>query len=95
MSRPCAIPGCTRPAKDHQLMCWPHWCRVPKALNRAIFATVHDRPRTEYRKHVSAAIAAVVAKEKAGGPTPTATCVIPNCRKRAPAAEPFCPEHRA
>jgi hypothetical protein len=24
----------------------------------------------------------------------TATCIIPNCRKRAPSGEPFCSNHR-
>ncbi len=96
MSRPCAIPGCERPAKDHQLMCWPHWCRVPKALNRAIFAAARNlrSDPDAYRKVRDAGVAAVVAKEAEGGPTRTATCIVTNCRKLAPRGEPFCSGHR-
>lgn len=90
----CAIPGCGRLAKDSQLMCWPHWCRVPKAVNRAIFATYAAGKGADYDQHVADAVAAVVAKEAAGSPTLTATCIIPNCRKHAPADEPFCSVHR-
>lgn len=75
-------------------MCWRHWCRVPRVLNKAIFATVRDRDRTDYDKHVADAIAAVLAKEAAGAPTLTATCIVTNCRKHAPADEPFCSVHR-
>lgn len=72
---PCAIPGCTRPAKPQQLMCWPHWRRVPKALNHAVFETYEDARGRElggealreatanYRQARDAAIAAVVEKE--------------------------------
>jgi hypothetical protein len=66
MTHACAIPGCERPAKDRQLMCWPHWRRVPKALNRAIFDTYAHGPRDAYRENVAAAIDMVNAKEGAG-----------------------------
>lgn len=70
---PCPIDGCTRLAKPRQLMCWPHWRRVPKALNYAVFDTfrafdtayapnISDR-YDEYLKARDAAIAAVEAKE--------------------------------
>lgn len=88
----CAIPGCTRPAKDHQIMCWPLWCRVPKVINRAIFATYRSGKGVDYDQHVADAVAAVVAKE-AAEPS-KAVCIIPNCRKSAPAGEPFCAAHR-
>lgn len=39
---PCPIAGCEAHAKPGQLMCWPHWRRVPKALNRAVFDTFAD-----------------------------------------------------
>lgn len=67
MSKPCAIPTCTAPAKDHQLMCWPHWRRVPKALNHAVFDTYRNMRRdpSAYRQARDAAIDAVVEKEKA------------------------------
>lgn len=63
----CAIPGCTNGAKPHQLMCWPHWRRVPKVLNHAVFdtyANIRKDPQS-YREARDAAIAAVVAKEAA------------------------------
>lgn len=68
MSHACAIPGCDRPAKDGQLMCWPHWRRVPRALNYAVFSTYRDLGRfpgagERYRIARDAAISAVVAKE--------------------------------
>lgn len=66
MSHACAIPGCEAGAKDGQLMCWPHWRRVPKALNHAVFDTYRNY-RTDpwaYRQARDAAISAVVAKEK-------------------------------
>jgi len=92
----CAIPGCTRPAKDHQLMCWPHWCRVPKVLNRAIFAAARNlrSDPAAYRKVRDEGIAAVVAKEAAEGPTATHTCIDPTCQKRTIPTEPFCELHR-
>lgn len=67
MSHPCAIPGCTRPAKDRQLMCWPHWRRVPKALNRAIFATYAHGPIQSYRENVAEAVRIVQAKDASDG----------------------------
>lgn len=63
MSHPCALPDCERPAKDGQLMCWPHWRRVPKALNRAIFDTYARGPAEAYRDNVAEAIRAVQDKE--------------------------------
>jgi hypothetical protein len=54
-------------------MCWPHWRRVPKALNHAVFDTYeywqrdprHDTQRS-YQEARDAAIAAVEAKEAEG-----------------------------
>ena len=79
-------------------MCWPHWCRVPKALNRAVFAAYRalrspGGPEA-YREARDAAIAAVVAKEAESGPTRTATCIVTDCRKLTPPGEPFCSVHR-
>lgn len=67
MSHACAIPGCTRPAKQRQLMCWPHWRRVPKALNRAIFDTYANGPMADYRANVAEAIRVIQEKEKSDG----------------------------
>ena len=63
MSHPCAIPDCKRPAKDGQLMCWPHWRRVPKVLNRAIFDTFAHGPRDAYRSNVAEAVRIIQEKE--------------------------------
>lgn len=71
--KPCPVKGCTAHAKPNQLMCWPHWRRVPKPLNRAVFETYADmrgyggydavdRLR-RYQEARDAAIAAVEAKE--------------------------------
>jgi len=67
---PCPVAGCEAHAKPGQLMCWPHWRRVPKALNRAVFDTFaewerdprHDTHRS-YRQARDAAIAAVNEKK--------------------------------
>lgn len=63
----CAIPTCTAQAKPNQLMCWPHWRRVPKALNHAVFDTYRNlrNDPSAYRQARDAAIDAVVEKEKA------------------------------
>ena len=44
-------------------MCWPHWRRVPKVLNRAIFDTCAFGPADVYRANVAEAIAVIQAKE--------------------------------
>lgn len=71
---PCPIKGCKAHAKPNQLMCWPHWRRVPKALNHAVFDTYRDWQRDArhdtvqaYRQARDAAIAAVEAKETEEG----------------------------
>lgn len=65
MSHACAIPECARPAKDRQLMCWPHWRRVPKALNREIFSTYAHGPIADYRANVAEAVRLIQEKERA------------------------------
>jgi len=67
---PCPVKGCTAHAKPQQLMCWPHWRRVPKALNHAVFDTHRTwqrdptgAHRQSYEQARDAAIAAVEAKE--------------------------------
>ncbi len=62
---PCPIAGCTRNAKPNQLMCWPHWRRVPRVLNHAVFDTYRNirNDPDSYRDARTAAIAAVEAKE--------------------------------
>lgn len=59
----CAIPGCERGAKPHQLMCWPHWRRVPKALNKAIFETYRSGMGPDYDANVAEAVRIVQEKE--------------------------------
>lgn len=65
MSHPCRIPDCPSPAKDGQLMCLLHWRRVPRALNRAIFATYSNGPREDYLANVAEAVRVVQEKEAA------------------------------
>lgn len=65
MSHACAIPDCTRPAKDGQLMCWPHWRRMPKILNRAIFETHAQYSLSDYRANVAEAVRVIQEKEAA------------------------------
>lgn len=62
---PCPVKGCTSHAKPNQLMCWPHWRRVPKPLNHAVFDTYRNlrHDPAAYRQARDAAIAAVEAKE--------------------------------
>jgi len=64
----CPIKGCTTRAKPNQLMCWPHWRRVPKALNHAVFETYRNMANdvSAYRSARDAAIEAVEAKEAEG-----------------------------
>lgn len=64
MSHPCAIPTCPRPAKDQQLMCWPHWRRVPRALNKAIFETYRGGMGADYRANVAEAVRVIQEKEQ-------------------------------
>ena len=66
MSHPCPIAHCRRQAKDGQLMCWPHWRRVPRALNHAVFDTFRNlrSDPAAYRQARDAAISAVEEKEK-------------------------------
>ena len=66
---PCPIKGCGANAKPNRLMCWPHWRRVPKALNHAVFDTYRNigRDPAAYAEARDAAIAAVEAKEVADG----------------------------
>lgn len=63
--KPCPVKGCTAHAKPNQLMCWPHWRRVPKPLNHAVFDTYRNlrSDPAAYREARDAAIAAVEAKE--------------------------------
>ena len=64
---PCPVSGCDALAKPGQLMCWPHWRRVPKSLNRAVFDTFANMRKepAAYAQARKAAIAAVEAKEAA------------------------------
>jgi len=67
IGNPCPVKDCTAHAKPGQLMCWPHWRRVPKILNHAVFetfATCRSEPEA-YRKARSAAIDVVENKEAA------------------------------
>lgn len=77
-------------------MCWAHWCRVPKRINRLVFETYARRTvnTEDYRQARQSAIDAVVAKEKVDGPTATMTCIDPSCSKRTVPGKPLCWVHR-
>lgn len=64
MSHACPIPDCERSAKDGQLMCWPHWRRVPKILNRQIFDTYGARDWPNYRIARDEAVRIVTLKDR-------------------------------
>ena len=46
-------------------MCWSHWRRVPKVLNRAIFDTYAHGPKASYDANVAEAISVIQGKEAA------------------------------
>lgn len=64
MPHPCRIATCTRPAKDGQLMCWPHWRGLPRRLKDAIFETYRNGPRESYLANVDEAVRLIEAKEQ-------------------------------
>ena len=63
--RLCPVKGCEKQPQPNQPMCWPHWRRVPRALNHAVFDTYRDMGNNPgaYLEARAAAIAAVEAKE--------------------------------
>ena len=63
MSHACAIASCTRPAKDQQLMCWPHWRGLPRRLKDAIFETYRSGMGEDYDANVEQAIKLIDEKE--------------------------------
>lgn len=64
-THPCPIPQCEHRISKSLLMCWPHWRRVPKFLQRVIWREVKSADRTEYTKAVKQAIEIVTEKVKA------------------------------
>jgi hypothetical protein len=71
----CPVKSCARGRKIEHLMCWPHWNRVPRILQRAVWDTFgrlrrsgpteFQEARAQYDKAAADAIAAVEAKEAA------------------------------
>ncbi len=65
----CHAKGCEVPVPPRMLMCYWHWRRVPRALQRQVWATyrpgqeVDKRPSEEYLAAMRDAIEAVAAKE--------------------------------
>ena len=43
----CPVPGCGRGRRDGDLMCRPHWLRVPAAMQRAVWDAFR-----KYQRHV-------------------------------------------
>jgi len=68
----CPIDGCTRTRQSGQLMCKPHWYKVPKELRDKVWKTArkmwNDDPDVEtaykaWREAADEAIAAVELRE--------------------------------
>jgi hypothetical protein len=38
----CPVTGCTNIRKREHLMCWPHWKRVPRILQSAVWDTFRE-----------------------------------------------------
>jgi len=70
----CHARGCEKPVSPKLLMCAAHWRRVPRELQRAVWATyrngqeIDKKPSREYLTAARAAIDAVAAKEARVGP---------------------------
>ena len=62
MTHTCPIPGCTAEVKLNHLMCWGHWVRVPKKLQRIIKDGFTTRTK-EYEDAVHRAIEFVTRKD--------------------------------
>lgn len=64
----CAATHCTRRCQTQHLMCWIHWCQVPRALQARIYATCAAGMGAEYDLAVEAAVTLIAVKEarKAG-----------------------------
>lgn len=69
MSHTCHAKGCEALVAPKLLMCLKHWRRVPRELQRAVWASyrpgqeVDKKPSREYLEAARAAIEAVAAKE--------------------------------
>lgn len=69
MSHHCHARGCKREVKPELLMCFPHWNRVPRKIQRAVWATYREgqcddmSPSEEWHVAANAAIGAVAIKE--------------------------------
>ncbi len=69
MSHHCHARGCAKEVKPELLMCWRHWCRVPRAIQRKVWATYRpgqcdDKdPSEAWHQAADAAIGSVAQKE--------------------------------
>lgn len=63
VSHPCRIASCSRPAKDGQLLCWPHWRGLPRRLKDAIFETYRNGMGEGYDANVEQAVKLIDEKE--------------------------------
>lgn len=64
-NHPCAVEDCTDQAKPGQLMCWPHWKRLPRNLQFDVNSTWR-RYRYEQEPYLEAREAAI-AYYRVGG----------------------------
>lgn len=69
MNHHCHARGCVKEIKPELLMCWKHWCRVPRAIQRAVWRHYRPgqcddkQPSAEWHQAADAAIGAVALKE--------------------------------
>lgn len=70
MAHRCHAEGCTQNVAPRLLMCYRHWCMVPKRLQDAVWANyrqgqeVDKRPSEAYLAAARAAVTAVRNKEQ-------------------------------
>jgi hypothetical protein len=60
VSRTCAVPGCREPRKGDQVMCAPHWYRVPRPVRLRLWEEYRKEPGSSaHRAAIHDAIASV------------------------------------
>ena len=62
---PCAASNCIRRCQRQHLMCWIHWCQVPRALQSRIYATCQAGMGPDYHAAVKEAVERIAQREMA------------------------------
>lgn len=77
MSHHCHAVGCSVEVPEKMLMCAPHWRRVPRLLQSAVWGTYRagqettKNPSLEWCRAADAAVAAVACREGKAAPRVT------------------------